>query len=71
VRGEGGFGGALETFEFGLLVGGETGRGGGVLEEGGCEAVGSRDGFVGERAEGAEGTEEVAGHFSAVVCCLL
>lgn len=40
---EGCFGGALEALEFGLLVGGESRRGGLVLEErGGCGAVEGR-----------------------------
>jgi hypothetical protein len=73
VRGEGGFGGALETLEFGLLVGGQARGGGCGLEKGGggcqavrCQAVRCQTvrygGGFGERAEGAEGTE-VAGHF--------
>ena len=38
MRGEGGFGGALEALELGLLVGGEARWGGAGLEEGGCQA---------------------------------
>lgn len=38
MRGESSFSGALETLELGLLVGGETGWGGGGLHEGGGEA---------------------------------
>ncbi len=61
VRGEGGFGGALEAFELGLLGGRETrGRGGGL--EGGGLSEGARRL---EGCESAEGAEE-AGHFFLV-----
>ena len=57
VRGEGGFGGALEAFEFGLL-GGRQARGGG----GGLEGGGMSEGARGvEGCESAERAEE-AGH---------
>lgn len=56
-----GFGGGLETLEFGLLVCRKTGRGGAALEEGGGGGeAGCGFGEAGEAGE-AGGTREGAG----------
>lgn len=67
VRVQSGFGGGLETLEFGLLVGGQTGRGGAALEEGGGVAGRGRE--SGEAREGAGEGEEAAGHFVCRCWC--
>lgn len=61
MAGEGGFGGALEALELGLLVGGEAGWGGRGLEGGG--ESGAREGAEG-RAE-RETAGEMAGHVAS------
>ena len=69
------FGLALETLELGLLLGGQAGRGGAVLEEGAREARGHAGGFgldgLAEQREDC-GCEESSGHFGRFGCvCLL